>query len=111
MGRIQGDGTSTIEVDGVPALRPARTPHSILPDRIEAGTYLVGAAITGGDVTVGARAEDLRPLLAALAAAGCEVEERPDAVRVARSGPCALSPSRWPRIRASRPTCRPSGWR
>lgn len=86
--RITGEGTSTIEVDGVPALRPARTPHRILPDRIEAGTYLVAAAMTGGDVTVTrCQPDDLRPLLAVLEQAGCTVEEGPEHVRVARSGP------------------------
>ena len=49
--RIKGDGTDTIEIDGVPALRPARRPYRIMGDRIEAGTYLLAGAITGGDVT------------------------------------------------------------
>ena len=86
--RIQGDGTPTIEVDGVPALRPARTPHRILPDRIEAGTYLVAAAITGGDVTVTqVEPDDLAPLLHVLRKAGCGVEVGDDRVRVHRDGP------------------------
>ena len=50
--RIEGEGTSTLTIDGVPALRPSREPHSILPDRIEAGTYLTAALTTQGDVTV-----------------------------------------------------------
>jgi UDP-N-acetylglucosamine 1-carboxyvinyltransferase len=86
--RITGDGTDTIEVDGVPALRPARAPHRILPDRIEAGTYLVAAAITGGDVrVVGVVPDDLAPVIAALRAAGCDVDVGSNSVRVRRDRP------------------------
>ena len=49
--QIQGEGTDTLIIDGVQSLRPAVEPYSILPDRIETGTYLMAAAITGGDVT------------------------------------------------------------
>ncbi|TDG15324.1 UDP-N-acetylglucosamine 1-carboxyvinyltransferase [Seongchinamella unica] len=49
--RIEGAGTSVITVEGVDELRPAT--HSIVPDRIEAGTLLIAGAITGGTVTVG----------------------------------------------------------
>jgi UDP-N-acetylglucosamine 1-carboxyvinyltransferase len=86
--RIEGEGTDTITVDGVPALRPARVPHRILADRIEAGTYLTAIAITGGEGFVrGAPADDLRPVLDGLRAAGCAVDERPDGVFVSRTGP------------------------
>ncbi len=86
--RISGEGTSTIEIDGVPALRPARRPHKILADRIEAGTYLLAGAITGGDVMAkGAPAEAMQSVLDALKEAGCEVEVTPEGVRVRRDGP------------------------
>src|SRR5205814_1209407 len=49
-GRVQGAGTSVITIDGVDELQPVE--HSILPDRIEAGTFLVAAALTRGDVLV-----------------------------------------------------------
>ena len=49
--RISGQGTSTIVVEGVAALRGCE--HTIIPDRIEVGTYLVAGAITGGDVYLG----------------------------------------------------------
>ncbi len=89
--RIEGEGTSTLHIDGVPALRPARTAHAILPDRIEAGTYLLAGAISGGDVFVeGADANDLAPVLEALEASGCRVDRLPTGVRVARSS--ALQP-------------------
>jgi UDP-N-acetylglucosamine 1-carboxyvinyltransferase len=68
--RIEGAGTDTIQVEGVSRLRGVE--HTILPDRIEAGTLLVAAAITGGDVQVrGARAEHLDALLGKLRDAGC----------------------------------------
>jgi UDP-N-acetylglucosamine 1-carboxyvinyltransferase len=86
--RISGEGTSTIEVDGVPALRPARTPHCILADRIEAGTYLLAGAITGGDVLAkGAPVEFMGAVLDALTQAGCQVDITPEGVRVRRDGP------------------------
>ncbi len=86
--RIRGEGTSTLEIDGVPALRPSRRPYSILSDRIEAGTYLLAGAITGGDVFArGAPASEMTAVLHALEAAGCEVEILEDGVRVSRTGP------------------------
>jgi UDP-N-acetylglucosamine 1-carboxyvinyltransferase len=48
--RIDGAGTSTITIEGVQTLRGAR--HQVIPDRIETGTFMVAAAITGGDVTI-----------------------------------------------------------
>lgn len=82
--RVTGEGTSVLEVEGVEALHGTDAPHVVLPDRIEAGTYLAGAAVTGGDVTVrNARGEDLGAFLGALRAAGAEVEEGAGYVRVA----------------------------
>ncbi len=69
---IEGAGTDTLHVEGVSGLRPVD--HEILPDRIETGTLLVAAAITGGDVHVrGARAEHLDALLGKLREAGCTI--------------------------------------
>src|SRR4029453_3583415 len=63
----------TIEIQGVAALHGAA--HSVISDRIEGGTYLIGAALTGGDVVLEqAAAEDLSTLLAELERAGAEVE-------------------------------------
>jgi UDP-N-acetylglucosamine 1-carboxyvinyltransferase len=76
---IKGAGTSTIEIDGVRALTPSS--HRAVPDRLEAGTYLVGAAITGGEVTVrDCVPEHLRMELRKLADAGCEYETGKDFV-------------------------------
>ncbi len=86
--RIQGEGTDTLVVDGVPALRPARAPYRIMPDRIEAGTYLTAAAISGGEVVVaGAPVDALGAVLAALQEAGCEIQVVGDCVSIRREGP------------------------
>jgi len=83
--RIRGAGEKTIEIEGVDDLRGAE--HKIVSDRIEAGTYLLAAAITQGEVTVeGARAEDLAPLLENLTAIGCSVEADDRGVRLSAAG-------------------------
>ena len=80
--RIDGAGTPTIRIEGVAAMHGAG--HAIIPDRIEAGTFLIAGAITGGDVTVeGCEVEHLGALLDKLRQAGCEISEpRAGAVRV-----------------------------
>ena len=80
--RIQGAGTSTIRVQGVRELHGAD--HAIIPDRIEAGTFLIAGAITGGDVTVTRCVpEHVSALVAKLQQAGLEIDETgPDALRV-----------------------------
>ena len=82
--RVSGAGTPTVTVEGVERLDGTlAAPHAVVPDRIEAGTYLAAGAITGGDVTVtGARAADLDAFLDALVRAGAEVEAAAGAVRV-----------------------------
>lgn len=89
---IAGEGTPTLVVEGLERLSgTGSTPHVVVPDRIEAGTYLAAGALTGGDVTVaGAPAADLRAFLSALAAAGATVETVETAgggIRVRRDGP------------------------
>lgn len=70
---ITGGGSSLVTVRGVERLHPVE--HRVVPDRLEAGTYAVAAAITGGDVTVtGCRPDDLRMELLKLEDANCEVE-------------------------------------
>lgn len=84
-GRIEGAGTETITVHGVERLGGAR--HKIIPDRIEGGTYLIAAALTGGDVTLEeAEPADLAPLLEKLAEVGATVETGEQRVRVAAAG-------------------------
>jgi UDP-N-acetylglucosamine 1-carboxyvinyltransferase len=83
--RISGAGTGTLVIDGVEALGGAT--HTIIPDRIEGGTYLIGAALTRGDVTLEqASAADLAPLLDKLADAGATVEVTGDGIRVRADG-------------------------
>jgi UDP-N-acetylglucosamine 1-carboxyvinyltransferase len=79
---IEGAGTSTIRVRGVATLRGAD--HTIIADRIEAGTFLTAGALTRGDLTVsGCVPEHLRALIAKLQQAGADVAETaPDALRV-----------------------------
>ncbi|WP_267435735.1 UDP-N-acetylglucosamine 1-carboxyvinyltransferase [Sphingomonas sp. GM_Shp_1] len=84
--RIDGVGTETLTIEGVERLHGAT--YSVMPDRIEAGSYACAAAITGGDLElVGACAEDMRATLAALVEAGVTVEEGRDSIRVAANGP------------------------
>lgn len=79
--RISGAGEETITIDGVDGLHAAE--HTIIPDRIEGGTYLIGAALTGGDVLLeGARAADLAPLLDKLARIGAVVDVSAAGIRV-----------------------------
>jgi UDP-N-acetylglucosamine 1-carboxyvinyltransferase len=70
--RLSGLGSPTITVEGVNRLRGVS--HSVLPDRLEAGTYAIGAVITGGEVTLHhVREDDMLPLTAKLREAGAEV--------------------------------------
>jgi UDP-N-acetylglucosamine 1-carboxyvinyltransferase len=79
--RIDGIGTSTLEVEGVESLTP--TTHETVPDRIVAGTWAIGAVMTRGDVTVrGGRADHLAVPLDKLVQAGATVAELPDGFRV-----------------------------
>ncbi|NND02332.1 MAG: UDP-N-acetylglucosamine 1-carboxyvinyltransferase [Acidimicrobiia bacterium] len=79
--KIEGAGTSFITVHGVPALEPAD--HRVVPDRLEAGTYALAGAISGGDVTVNDCVPDhLRMELRKMSAAGCDVTSGDDWVRV-----------------------------
>jgi UDP-N-acetylglucosamine 1-carboxyvinyltransferase len=79
--KIRGAGTPLISIEGVDELQPVE--HAIIPDRIEAGTLLVAAAITRGDVLVrDCLPEHLEAVLAKLRAAGAEVTADGDGIRV-----------------------------
>lgn len=83
--RIAGAGTPDIEIEGVDGLSPAD--HSVVGDRVEAGTYLIAAAATGGDVTViGVQPKHLDLPMQKLADAGATVDAGIDEVRVAMDG-------------------------
>jgi len=81
--KISGAGTSRIAVEGVAKLSGAR--HSVLPDRIETGTYAMAVAMTGGDVLLeGARPELLQSALDVIAQSGSEVSATNQGIRVSR---------------------------
>ena len=83
---IRGAGTDVIRIVGVEKLH--KTEYSIIPDQIEAGTFMFAAAATKGDVTVkNVIPKHLEATTAKLIEAGCEVEEFDDAVRVVSSKP------------------------
>jgi len=78
---IEGDGTDTITIRGVKDLKPAL--HKIIPDRIEAGTFLIAGAMTGGDVTVeGCVPSHLAALTEKLVSTGAQVEAFSDSIAV-----------------------------
>jgi len=83
--RVSGAGTPRITVEGVEKLHGAR--HTVLPDRIEAGTYLVAAAITGGHIRIkSTRPEHLDAVLAKLKEAGAELSSGSDWVEINMHG-------------------------
>ena len=69
---IEGDGTGTIVINGVEELQPAR--HKVIPDRIEAGTFMIAAAMTGGDIKIeGCKPEHLGSLIEKLESVGADI--------------------------------------
>jgi UDP-N-acetylglucosamine 1-carboxyvinyltransferase len=83
--KITGAGTAKIVVEGVPQLSGAR--HTVLPDRIETGTFAIAVAMTGGDVLLeGGRPELLQTALDVLAQAGAEIAPTNAGIRVVRNG-------------------------
>ena len=83
---IKGAGTDVIRIRGVEKLH--KTEYSVIPDQIEAGTFMFAAAATRGDVTVrNVIPKHLESITAKLIELGCEVEESDDEVRVVSSGP------------------------
>ena len=80
-GKVRGAGTNTIRITGVKKLNEVE--HTVIPDRIEAGTYMVAAAVTRGDIIVRNVINDhLRPVIAKLIEVGCKINEEGDFVRV-----------------------------
>lgn len=83
--KIKGAGTPTIYIDGVEGLSGARV--KVISDRIEAGTYAMAVAMTGGDVMLkDARPDYLRSVLDTLSKTGLEIKESDEGIRVARNG-------------------------
>jgi UDP-N-acetylglucosamine 1-carboxyvinyltransferase len=83
--KIKGAGTDLIKIEGVKKLHGAK--HTVIPDRIEAGTYMLAAAITKGDVTVTNMLSDhVKPIIAKLRECGVEVTDTDNGTRVRASG-------------------------
>jgi UDP-N-acetylglucosamine 1-carboxyvinyltransferase len=84
--RVSGAGTHVIEIEGVERLHGAE--HHVIPDRIEAGSFMAAAAITGGDVTISnAPIDHLDAVITKLKECGAEVETRDGGARVSRRKP------------------------
>ena len=96
--KIEGIRSDTLTIEGVDRLHGAR--YSVMPDRIEAGSYACAAAITGGDIElVGARRDSMAATLAALHDAGIHVEDTKDGIRIFADGeikPLSLSTAPFP---------------
>ncbi|MFF2889945.1 UDP-N-acetylglucosamine 1-carboxyvinyltransferase [Paenibacillus sp. NPDC057967] len=83
-GKVRGAGTGMIRIEGVERMKGAK--HNVIPDRVEAGTYMIASAITGGDVFIeGAIADHLTPVISKLQEMGVEITESDSGIRV-RSG-------------------------
>lgn len=83
--KIDGEGTSIIEIEGVEKLHG--TEHTIIADRIEAGTFLIAGAMTGGEVTVaGAPSRNMELVVEKLKQAGADITESPDGLTVSLDG-------------------------
>ncbi|WP_018632018.1 UDP-N-acetylglucosamine 1-carboxyvinyltransferase [Neomegalonema perideroedes] len=81
--RIEGEGSSTIRIQGVERLRGAN--HRVLPDRIEMGSYMLAPAVAGGSVEIlGARRDLVGALIERMEAAGVSIEDSPRGLRVSR---------------------------
>ncbi|GAB6172791.1 UDP-N-acetylglucosamine 1-carboxyvinyltransferase [Paradesulfitobacterium aromaticivorans] len=84
-GKVRGAGTSVIHLEGVQELHG--TTHTVIPDRIEAGSFLLIAAAVGGDVLVqNVISDHLKPLLAKMVEAGIQVFEEGDGIRISGDG-------------------------
>lgn len=84
--KVRGAGTGIIRIEGVERLRAVE--HQVIPDRVEAGTYMIAAAITGGDVYVeGAIVDHLGPIVAKLEEMGVNIETDENGIRVRAKHP------------------------
>ncbi|PKM82216.1 MAG: UDP-N-acetylglucosamine 1-carboxyvinyltransferase [Firmicutes bacterium HGW-Firmicutes-14] len=80
-GRVSGAGTNLITIEGVPSLRGST--HTVIPDRVEAGTYMVAATLTGGEVYLeNVISEHLKPVIAKLEEVGAKIKNGGAGVRV-----------------------------
>jgi UDP-N-acetylglucosamine 1-carboxyvinyltransferase len=86
--RIEGDGTDTVVIEGVQELHPARE-HTLIPDRIESGTFMIASAITGGEILIdGCRHDHLASVIEKLQSTGTQIEKKEQGLFV--RGPGAI---------------------
>ena len=107
---VRGAGTSRIEVEGIDELHPAR--HAVVPDRVVAATFLAGAGMTGGDVTIAdARPDHMEMLLRKVNQMGVVTTMGPEGLRATAAAAPRRRPT-WPRCptRAWRPTSARCWW-
>lgn len=84
---IKGDGTDAIIIEGVKELRPAQ--HTVIPDRIETGTFMIASAMTQGDITIrGCRPDHLYAVIEKLRSVGAEIEYTEDVIYI--KGPVVI---------------------
>jgi UDP-N-acetylglucosamine 1-carboxyvinyltransferase len=86
--RIRGAGTDTIRIEGVTKLQPKPIDYAVIPDRIEAGTYMLAAAMTGGDIELEeVIPEHVEALIAKLRESGAEIQCEDEHIRVRVKAP------------------------
>jgi UDP-N-acetylglucosamine 1-carboxyvinyltransferase len=86
--RIEGEGTDTVVIEGVQELHPA-VEHTLIPDRIESGTFMIASAITGGEILIdGCRHDHLASVIEKLQSTGTQIEKREQGLFV--RGPGAI---------------------
>ncbi|MHA0856258.1 UDP-N-acetylglucosamine 1-carboxyvinyltransferase [Paenibacillus sp. CMAA1364] len=84
--KVRGAGTGIIRIEGVDKMRGVE--HTVIPDRVEAGTYMVAAAITGGDVYIeGAIADHLGPVISKMEEMGVQIQPDENGIRVIANHP------------------------
>lgn len=84
--RIRGAGTGVVRIDGVESLEGVV--HTVIPDRIEAGTYMIAAAITNSTLFIeGAISDHLKPLISKMREMGVQIEEEESGIHVSMEGP------------------------
>ncbi len=86
-GKVTGAGTNIIKIEGMSKLHNVN--HTVIPDRVEAGTYMIMAAATGGDVLVeNVITDHLKPIIAKLTETGVKITEQDEGIRIISNGPC-----------------------
>lgn len=90
--KVRGAGTNTIRIMGDPSAKFSEIEYTVIPDRIEVGTYMCASAITAGDIIIeNVITDHIKPVIAKLQEAGCEIVECGDELRI--TGPKKIKPT------------------